>query len=123
MSQIHPKSLSFLSSLKKNNNKPWFDKNKPLYEEIKNELAIAAGEVIKEVSKFDASVSGLDPKKTIFRIYRDIRFSSDKTPYKTNIGFWMSKGGMKILQRVITYICNLANVFLPVESGCRKQIH
>jgi len=96
MARVHPQSLKFLSGLKKNNNKPWFEKNKPLYEEIKNDLTGISGEVIKEVSKFDPSVSGLDPKKTVFRIYRDIRFSPDKTPYKTNIGFWMSKGGMKI---------------------------
>src|SRR5258706_15964745 len=96
MSQLHPKTLSFLSSLKKNNNKPWFDKNKPTYEEIKNELILSAGEVIKEVSKFDPSITGVDPKKSVFRIYRDIRFSPDKTPYKSNIGFWMSKGGMKV---------------------------
>jgi len=96
MSKLHPKTLSFLSGLKKNNNKTWFEKNKPLYIDIKNELTATAGEVIKEVSKFDSSISGLDPKKTIFRIYRDVRFSKDKSPYKTNIGFWMSKGGMKI---------------------------
>jgi len=93
--QLHPKTLSFLSSLKKNNNKPWFDKNKPAYEEIKDDITSVAGELIREVSKFDPSISGMDPKKSVFRIYRDIRFSPDKTPYKTNIGFYMAKGGVK----------------------------
>jgi uncharacterized protein (TIGR02453 family) len=95
MSKLHPQTLKFLSTLKKNNNKAWFDKNKPQYEEIKNELISVADEVIREVNKFDSSLGNVDPKKCVFRIYRDIRFSPDKTPYKTNIGFWMSKGGMK----------------------------
>src|SRR5262249_35275251 len=73
----------------------WFDKNKPTYEDIKNEITMVAAEVIKEVSKFDPSIAGFDPKKSVFRIYRDVRFSKDKSPYKTNIGFYMSKGGIK----------------------------
>src|SRR4030095_10845385 len=96
MAQIHPQTLKFLSELKKNNNKPWFDKNKSQYEEIKNEMVGVAAELIKETNKFDSSLGTIDPKKTIFRIYRDIRFSKDKSPYKTNMGFWMSKGGMKV---------------------------
>jgi uncharacterized protein (TIGR02453 family) len=95
MSQLHPQTLKFLANLKKNNNKPWFDKNKSLYEEIKKEITSVSSDVIKEVNKFDASLGAIDPKKTIFRIYRDIRFSKDKSPYKNNIGFWMAKGGMK----------------------------
>src|SRR5580765_2996269 len=96
MAQLHPQTLKYLGSLKKNNNKPWFDKNKPQYEEIKNELVNVAADMIKEVSKFDSAVAATDPKKSVFRIYRDIRFSADKTPYKTNMGFWMSKGGIKL---------------------------
>ena len=96
MAQLHSQTLKFLANLKKNNNKPWFDKNKPQYEEIKNQLTDVASEVIKEVNKFDPSLGDVDPKKSVFRIYRDIRFSPDKTPYKTNIGFWMAKGGMKL---------------------------
>lgn len=96
MSQLHPQTLKFLSNLKKNNNKEWFDKNKPLYESVKNDVTAVAADVIKEVSKFDASVAATDPKKSVFRIYRDIRFSKDKTPYKTNMGFYMSKGGIKL---------------------------
>ena len=94
MAQFHPQTLKFLSNLKKNNNKPWFDKNKPLYEAVRNDIITIAAEVIKEVAKFDAAVSTVDPKKSVFRIYRDIRFSADKTPYKNNMGFWMAGGGL-----------------------------
>ena len=96
MATLHPDTLKFLGNLKKNNKKEWFDKNKPQYEAIKNDLVNVAGEMIKEVSKFDSSVAAVDPKKSVFRIYRDVRFSPDKSPYKTNMGFWMSKGGMKV---------------------------
>ena len=90
MASLHPKTLSFLASLKKNNNRPWFEKNKPLYEEIKQNMVEFMAQLIKEVSKFDKSVAGADPKKSVMRIYRDIRFSKDKSPYKTNIGAGLS---------------------------------
>ena len=91
--QLHPQTLKFLSSLKKNNNKIWFDKNKASYEAIKDQLTEFAAAMIKEISKFDPTVADVNAKSTIFRIYRDIRFSKDKTPYKTNVGMGISKGG------------------------------
>jgi uncharacterized protein (TIGR02453 family) len=90
MAQLHPKTFAFLNGIKKNNNKPWFEKNKPLYEEIKHGMIGFMADLIKEVSKFDRSVAGADAKKSVMRIYRDIRFSKDKSPYKTNIGAGIS---------------------------------
>lgn len=90
--QIHPKTLKFLSSIKKNNNRPWFEKNKPVYEEIKKEMISFMEALIREASRFDPSVANADSKKSVMRIYRDIRFSKDKTPYKTNIGAGFSAG-------------------------------
>jgi uncharacterized protein (TIGR02453 family) len=88
MANAHiPKSgFLFLKKLKKNNNRDWFQKNKSSYE---NDLRIPLQQVIADLSglmKKSAPEINFDPKKSIFRINRDVRFSSDKSPYKTNIG-------------------------------------
>lgn len=82
---IIPKSsLDFLHQLKENNNKPWFETNKPKYLIELNHIETFAGALLHELSKTDVleTTSG---KKSVYRIYRDIRFSKDKTPFKT---FW-----------------------------------
>ena len=84
-SAIVPKSsLDFLTHLKENNNKPWFETNKPKYLIELNHIESFAGALLHELSKTDVleTASG---KKSVYRIYRDIRFSKDKTPFKT---FW-----------------------------------
>lgn len=84
-STIIPKSsLDFLTQLKENNNKPWFEANKPKYLIELNHIESFAGALLHELSKTDVleTASG---KKSVYRIYRDIRFSKDKTPFKT---FW-----------------------------------
>jgi uncharacterized protein (TIGR02453 family) len=92
---IEKSTLDFLSKLKKNNNKEWFDKNRPAYEEAKKNYIEFIDGVIQTVGKFDPAVRSLEAKKCIFRINRDIRFSNDKTPYKTNMGADISPGGKK----------------------------
>lgn len=87
------KTTAYLKKLKKNNNKEWFDKNRPEYEAAREEFRKVIEEVITLTAKFDKQVAGLDPKKSLFRINRDIRFSKDKTPYKTNFAADMSPGG------------------------------
>jgi len=88
--------VKFLSSLKKNNNKEWFDKNRKEYEVLRKDWIGFVGGLIKSVGAFDKDVMELDPKKCIFRINRDIRFSADKSPYKTNFGASLSKSGEKM---------------------------
>jgi uncharacterized protein (TIGR02453 family) len=92
---IEKSTLDFLSKLKKNNNKEWFDKNRPVYEIAKKNYYDFINELIHSISKFDPSVKHLDAKQCVFRINRDIRFSNDKTPYKTNMGADISPGGKK----------------------------
>lgn len=87
--------LNFLSELKNNNNKEWMDANKPLYQNLRKEFIGITDHLLKEMSKFDEGIQGLDPKKCIFRINRDVRFSKDKSPYKTNFGAFMVEGGKK----------------------------
>lgn len=85
--------LDFLKKLKKNNNKEWFDKNKKEYDGVRAEFVKFIDEVIGNIKKFDAGLEGIDAKKSIFRINRDVRFSKDKSPYKTNFGASMNPGG------------------------------
>ncbi|MFH7011728.1 DUF2461 domain-containing protein [Flavobacterium sp. FlaQc-52] len=81
---IPKSSLDFLQELKANNNKPWFDANKTTYLNELNHIETFAGALLQELSKTDVleTASG---KKSVYRIYRDIRFSKDKTPFKS---FW-----------------------------------
>lgn len=98
--------LPFLKKLKKNNNKEWFDKNKDEYLLAKAELEKCIGEVLSY--NFDEELAGLEPKKCIFRIYRDTRFSKDKIPYKLNMGASLTGGGKKM---------GRAGYYLHLEPG------
>jgi uncharacterized protein (TIGR02453 family) len=82
---MHLRDLTqFLSELSENNNRPWFIMNKPRYDILREEFLAVVTELIGELAKFDRQVAACDPKKAMFRINRDIRFSHDKTPYKTH---------------------------------------
>lgn len=89
------KSLSFLTVLKDNNYKEWFHENKALYDEAKKEFEDFVSVLIKEVKQIDPEIGYPEPKDCIFRIFRDIRFAKDKTPYKTNFGAFLAKGGSR----------------------------
>ncbi|HEY9049415.1 MAG TPA: DUF2461 domain-containing protein [Ohtaekwangia sp.] len=88
-----PLILKFLKDLAKNNNREWFDKNKGRYLEAKDAFDVVVADLLHEMIKFDDSLGGLDPKKLVFRIYRDVRFSKDKRPYKNNFGAAISSEG------------------------------
>ncbi len=88
-------TISFLKDLEANNNRDWLQANKKRFENAKDDFAAFTGELIAGVSQFDAEVGGLTPDAYIFRIYRDIRFSKDKSPYKTNFGAYICPGGRK----------------------------
>jgi len=85
-----PKALTFLRQLKRNNRREWFVERKPVFDEI---LWAPMREFVEEMDVRLASMApelGGSPKRSIFRIYRDIRFSKDKTPYKTHLGCWFT---------------------------------
>jgi uncharacterized protein (TIGR02453 family) len=88
-------SLSFLSQLKENNDKEWFHDNKALYDSAKKEFETFVSNLISEVNQIDPTVGMPNAKDCIFRIFRDLRFSNDKTPYKTNFGAYMVRGGTR----------------------------
>ncbi|AVV79789.1 DUF2461 domain-containing protein [Leptospira santarosai] len=83
---LRPSTLDFLKKLAKNNNKPWLEKNKDLFIEAKADFENLITELIVGLAKLNPSLAEVDPKKCIFRIHRDVRFSKNKEPYKTNFG-------------------------------------
>jgi len=85
--------LKFLKAIAKNNNREWFEKNKPAYLEAKESFDDFLEGLHKDMLKFDESLAGMNPRKAAFRIYRDVRFSKDKSPYKVNMGAGLSEHG------------------------------
>lgn len=104
MNQILP----FLYALKENNNRDWFQENKKQFETAKKEHEELVNHLIPEIAGFDPAIGKLEAKKTIFRIYRDVRFSKDKTPYKTFFGAYIAPGGRKSVY---------AGYYLHIEPG------
>lgn len=92
---LQTSTLRFLKSLKKNNNKPWFESNKTSYLSAKEDIDQFVQKVIDGFGKTDRDIVLLRPKDCTFRIYRDVRFSKNKTPYKSNMGAYFNKGGKK----------------------------
>ena len=81
---MHLRDLTqYLTELTETNNRPWFIMNKPRYDILREEFQEVVTELIRAITKFDKQVAACNPKKAMFRINRDIRFSNDKTPYKT----------------------------------------
>jgi uncharacterized protein (TIGR02453 family) len=78
--------FEFLSDLEKNNNREWFAQNKKRYEDAKKTLERFVTKLILNINAFDKSIDIRDASKTLFRIYRDVRFSLNKDPYKINFG-------------------------------------
>jgi len=109
---LQSSTLKFLKDLKKNNNKPWFDAHRKEYEEAKTDFANFIQQVIDKYAKNDPSIKLLAAKDCMFRINRDIRFSKDKTPYKTNIGAYINRGGKKSLYGGYYFHCEPGQSFV-----------
>lgn len=89
------KTVKFLTDLADNNDRDWFDKNRDRYKESKAEFEEFTSVLIGLIGIIDKEIASLDPKSCIFRIFRDVRFSNDKRPYKTHVGAHFVKGGKK----------------------------
>ena len=89
------KIIDFLRVLKKNNERTWFKANRALYDEAAEIFNRMAAELINAIAAFDTDVQGIEVKQTTYRIYRDTRFSNDKSPYKTHIGSFINPRGIK----------------------------
>lgn len=123
---LSEQTIQFLKDLKKNNTKEWFDKNKKTYEFAKQDFIELTTDVLSKLTQIDTTLSHLEPKKCIFRINRDVRFSKDKSPYKTNFGMSFSKAGKSSL--VAGYYFHLepgqcfvgGGIYMPMPDEVKK---
>jgi len=100
--------FQFLEALKENNTREWFAANKPLYQDAYKQVEAFVQQVIDGIVAFDKDIEPIAASKCIFRIYRDVRFATDKSPYKTNFGASIAKGGRKM---------GTAGYYLHLEPG------
>lgn len=105
---LQKSTLQFLKELKENNHKEWFEANRKKYESAKEDFASLIEELIAKHSKSDETLASLTVKDCTFRINRDIRFSKDKSPYKTNMGASLNKSRKK---------GNFAGYYFHLEPG------
>lgn len=107
---LKPETLTFVSNLKSNNSKLWFDENRAAYEAARADFLRLVGETLAGLEQTDMEIgaSHLQPKSCVFRINRDVRFSTDKSPYKTNFGAWFNAGGKN---------SRSAGYYLNIEPG------
>ena len=121
-----PELLRFLSELKANNHRDWFLANKKWYDTVKKDFEQFVTKVILEVGAFDKDIQYLEVKDCTYRINRDVRFSADKSPYKTQMGAYLAKGGKKSIYSGY-YIhfepgeCFLSGgVYMPLPENLKK---
>ncbi len=103
-----PGTIEFLNELKDNNSKIWFDQNRKRYDTLKSDYLLLAENILTKMKQIDPVLEGLNPKDCIFRINRDVRFSADKSPYKTNLGIALHPGNKKF---------NFAAYYVHIEPG------
>ncbi len=87
--------LHFLRQLKANNTREWFMAHKDEYKAVQEKFNRFAEELIARIGEYDETVRDLTVKECTYRIYRDVRFSKDKSPYKTHFGCYVCRGGKK----------------------------
>ncbi len=105
---IQAATLKFLKDLKKHNNRPWFEEHRKQYENAKADFLLLAKKLITGIARFDKSIGNLEAKNCLFRINRDVRFSKNKDPYKSNLAAYFNKDGKNGLG---------AGYYLHVEPG------
>jgi uncharacterized protein (TIGR02453 family) len=107
---IKQTSLNFLKELKKNNSKEWFELNKIMYQDYKDDIISFTDSLLSELVKIDLSIANADliPKKCLTRVNRDLRFSKDKTPYKNYVLVVFNKNARH---------GNTAGYFIHIEPG------
>jgi uncharacterized protein (TIGR02453 family) len=103
MATIKKSTLEFLTALKCNNNRDWFIANRSLYLDAKDNFESFVQKIIENIILFDPIMKGLEAKSCVFRINRDIRFSNDKSPYKSHMGAFIVRGGKKNGDRYAGY--------------------
>lgn len=92
---VQPATLTFLRQLKKNNDKTWFDAHRKEYEAAKKDFEGFVTDILKALVPLEPALANQQAKDCTFRIFRDVRFSKDKTPYKSHFGAFFARGGRK----------------------------
>ncbi|RYG51034.1 MAG: DUF2461 domain-containing protein [Chitinophagaceae bacterium] len=105
-------TLKFLKDLGKNNNKAWFDANRDRYEDAKTDFSKFVQAVIDKHGRKDPGIAHLKAKECLFRINRDVRFSKDKSPYKTNMGAYFNEEGKKSVLSGYYFHCSPGQSFV-----------
>ena len=100
--------LDFLKDLEANNSREWFDLNRDRYDATRKQFLVVAEQLIHDIRQFDDEVPVLNPKDCVFRIFRDVRFSKDKLPFKSNYGCFIARGGKK---------SGFAGYYLHIQPG------
>jgi uncharacterized protein (TIGR02453 family) len=88
-------AFRFLVDLESNNNRDWFNENKTLYIKAMADFTLFVEDLISQIAEFDETIKGVNAKDCVFRIYRDVRFSKDKSPYKSYFSAYIAEGGRK----------------------------
>lgn len=124
---LKPSTLKFLKDLKKNNNKPWFDKHRSGYDDAKRDFLEFIRQVIDQHGRNDPGIKNLSAKDCMFRINRDVRFAKDKSPYKTNMGASINQGGRKAVDSAGYYFhlepggsFTGGGLYVPIPEALRK---
>ena len=93
MHKIEQHTIDFLRDLAENNNREWFNENKPRYEKARKNYEAFATDLLAYMQSIDPALANIEIKQCLYRIYRDVRFSKNKDPYKTHFGCYMAKNG------------------------------
>lgn len=128
MAYFEPDFIDFFKELAQNNHKEWFDENRKRYARVvKEPFKAFVEDLIRHLADWDHELIGVEPKNCIFRINRDIRFSKDKTPYKTNVSASVAPGGKKDMETPGVYIeldayevKMYSGVYMPEKEQLRK---
>ncbi|MFM6944417.1 MAG: DUF2461 domain-containing protein [Bacteroidota bacterium] len=92
---LAPNTLHFLNELHQHNDRLWFDAHREAYQVAMKDMQSFTSNLITALTPIDPSLEGLEAKACIFRLFRDVRFSKNKLPYKTNLAAYLAKGGRK----------------------------
>lgn len=126
MNFFNKEFIEFMSELEKNNNREWFTSNKPRYEKfVKIPFENFIQHMIYKFQEIDENLI-ITPEEAIFRIYRDIRFSKDKTPYKNHVSAIIANGGRKNFRDPGVYIeikANELNFYSGIYEMTKEQIY
>ena len=123
--------LDFLESIRANNNKEWFNAHRAEYDAVRRDFEDGVNTAILRISEFDPTIRHLTAKDATYRFYRDTRFSSDKSPYKTHLGAYIAAHGKKALHGGYYIhlepdhcLVSCGNYWLPTNilTSCRNEI-